>query len=77
MLDQKIYATDGDIVWLNNKLKWEEVGEKFNCDIEHWREKMLGKLTKNQFMRFKALFFAANLYEIEKFLEQFNIEFKK
>jgi len=62
----------GNITWLNKKLSYESVGEKFNCDLEHWQENMKD-MSIAQFRRFQALFFSGQMDEIEKFLEQFNI----
>ena len=65
--------TREDIIWLNNKLKFETIGEDFEMDINHWIEKM-DLISDKWFQRLRALFFNGKLDELESDLIKIGIK---
>lgn len=73
MMRENKIMTREDIVWLNNKLKFETIGEDFEMDINHWIEK-IELISDKWFNRLRALFFNGNLDELESDLIKIGIK---
>lgn len=65
--------TKGDIKWLNNKLKYEDLAAERNMDVDHWYD-MMSDMSDAQFKRFQALLLSNDVKELNNFLDQFGIK---